>query len=82
MTTIEKLRAKMNAATDPKSRYLAAKELIQARRAEEASGHAAPVAQPIKRQDPVDSYLEAKKRIAAKGIVIFFTFLNGDSLAA
>jgi hypothetical protein len=67
MTTIEKLRAKMNAAADPKSRYLAAKELIQARRAEEASGHAAPkpIAKPI--QPKQNSYHEAKARIAQKG---------------
>ena len=69
MTTIEKLRAKMNAATDPISRYLAAKELIEARRAAEAAGHAepAPAVQPIQKQDPVAAYTAAKKRIAAKG---------------
>ena len=67
--TIESLRAKMRAERDPKKKYGIAKQVIAALRQAEESGHAAPkpVVKPIKRQDPVDSYLEAKKRIAAKG---------------
>ena len=66
---IDELRSQMRSEPCPKARYKLAKQVIAALRQAEESGHAAPkpVVKPIKRQDPVDSYLEAKKRIAAKG---------------
>ena len=68
-TTVESLRAKMRAERDPKVKYGIAKEIIELRRKAEESGEAppAPVARATPKQDPVAAYLEAKKRLAAKG---------------